>query len=73
MKEKEVANHYHPILELNKIVSNRRVQQLSPQNQSQEVTDQAKKQAVLARWNLEGIQRAEDAAKTHPITLVHQG
>ena len=49
MKEKEVVNNYCHILELNKTVSNKRVQQLYFQNQPQEVIDQAKRQAVSAR------------------------
>ena len=49
MKEKEVATNYCHTLELSKSVSNKRVQQLYSQNQTQEVIDQAKRQAVSAR------------------------
>ena len=49
MKEREAVNNYHRTLELNKAVSNKRVQQLYPQDQAQEEVDQAKRQATLAR------------------------
>ena len=73
MKEKEVANNYHCILELNNTVSNRRVQQLYSQNQPQEVIDQAKRQAVSARQDLEGIQRVEDTGLSQKpkLTQLH--
>ena len=61
MKEKEVATNYHHTLELKKSVSDKRVQQLYSQDQTQEVIDQAKRQVVSARWALENIQRVEDA------------
>ena len=41
--------NYHCALELNKSVSNRRVQQLYSQDQSQEMIDQAERQATSAR------------------------
>ena len=49
MKEKEVVTNYCCTLELSKSVSNKRVQQLYSQDQTQEVIDQAKRQAVSAR------------------------
>ena len=49
MKEKEAAINYHHTLELNKSVSNKRVQQLYSQDQTQEVIDQAERQAASAR------------------------
>ena len=49
MKEKEVVTNYHCTLELSKSVSDKRVQQLYSQDQTQEVIDQAKRQAVSAR------------------------
>ena len=49
MKEKEVATNYHHVLELNKSVSNKRVQQLYSQDQTQEVIDQAERQVASAR------------------------
>ena len=49
MKEREVMNNYCHTLELNKTVSVKRVQQLYFQDQTQEVIDQAKRQAILAR------------------------
>ena len=49
MKEKEAASNYRDTLQLNKTVSNKRVQQLYSQDQTQEVIDQAKRQAALAR------------------------
>ena len=48
MKEKEVATNYRCVLELNKSVSNKRVQQLYSQDQTQEVIDQAERQAASA-------------------------
>ena len=60
MKEKEAATNYCCILELNKSVSDKRVQQLYSQDQTQEVIDQAKRQAVSARRALENIQRVEE-------------
>ena len=61
MKEIEVASNYHCTLELNNTVSNKRVQELYSQDQTQEVIDQAKRQAVSARQALDNIQRVEDA------------
>ena len=55
MKEKEVAMNYHCVLELNRSVSNKRVQQLCSQDQTQEVIDQAEWQAASARQTLENI------------------
>ena len=49
MKEKGAAMNYCPVLELSNSVSNRRVQQLYSQDQSQEVIDQAERQATSAR------------------------
>ena len=49
MKEKEEAINYHHMLELNKSVSNKRVQQLYSQGQSQEMIDQAEGQVASAR------------------------
>ena len=49
MKEKEAAMNYCRVLELNKSVSNKRVQQLYSQDQSQEMIDQAERQATSAR------------------------
>ena len=49
MKEKEAVMNYHCTLELSKSVSNRRVQQLYSQDQSQEMIDQAERQATSAR------------------------
>ena len=49
MKEKEAAINYCYTLELNKSVSNKRVQQLYSQNQSQEMIDQAERQVASAR------------------------
>ena len=61
MKEKGVVTNYCCTLELSKSVSNKRVQQLYSQDQTQKVIDQAKRQAVSARQALENIQRVEDA------------
>ena len=61
MKEKEVVTNYHCMLELSKSVSDKRVQQLYSQDQTQEVIDQAERQVVSARWALDNIQRVEDA------------
>ena len=61
MKEKEAATNYHHMLELNKSVPDKRVQQLYSQDQTQEVIDQAERQAASARWTLENIQRVEEA------------
>ena len=49
VQEKKAAMNYHRALELNNSVSNKRVQQLYSQDQSQEVIDQAEKQASSAR------------------------
>ena len=61
MKEKEAAINYCCMLELNESVSDKRVQQLYSQDQSQEMIDQAERQAASARLNLESIQRVEEA------------
>ena len=49
MKEKEAVTKYRHVLELNKSVSDKRVQQLYSQDQMQEVIDQAERQAASAR------------------------
>ena len=54
-QEKEAAMNYHCTLELNNSVSHKRVQQLYSQDQSQEMIDQAERQASLARQTLENI------------------
>ena len=61
MKEREVATNYHYALELNKSVSDKRVQQLYSQDQTQEVIDEAERQVASARQTLDSIQRVEDA------------
>ena len=48
-QEKEAAMNYCHALELNNSVSNKRVQQLYSQDQSQEMIDQAKRQASSVR------------------------
>ena len=48
-QEKEAAMNYHCTLKLNNSVSNKRVQKLYSQDQSQEMIDQAEKQASSAR------------------------
>ena len=48
-QEKKAAMNYRCTLELNNSVSNNRVQQLYSQHQSQEMIDQAERQANLAR------------------------
>ena len=48
-KEKKAAMNYRHALELNNAVSNKRVQQLYSQDQPQEVTDQAERQACSVR------------------------
>ena len=53
--------NYHHTLELNNSVSNKRVQQLFSQDQSQEMIDQAERQASSARQTLENIQRVDEA------------
>ena len=55
MKEKEAAINYHRMLELNKSVSDKRVQQLYSQGQSQEMINQAEGQVASARQTLENI------------------
>ena len=47
--------NYCHTLELNNMVSNKRVQQLYLEDQPQEVIDQAERQAGSARQTLEGI------------------
>ena len=59
-KEKEAMINYCRTLELNKSVSDKRVQQLYSQGQSQEMIDQAEGQAASARWTLDGIWRVEE-------------
>ena len=54
-QEKKAAMNYHRALELNNSVSNKRVQQLFSQDHSQEVIDQAERQASSARQTLENI------------------
>ena len=49
MKEKEAAINYRHTLELNKSVSDKRVQQLYSQGQSREMIDQAEGQVASAR------------------------
>ena len=61
MKEKEAVMNYHHMLELNKSVSKRWVQQLYSQDQSQEMIDQAERQATSARQTLENIWRVDEA------------
>ena len=61
MKEKEVATNYRHALELNKSVSDKRVQQLYSQDQTQEVVDQAERQVASARQTLDNIWRVEEA------------
>ena len=61
MKKKDVVTNYCRTLELSKSVSDKRVQQLYAQDQTQEVIDQAERQAVSAIQALDNIQRVEDA------------
>ena len=61
MKEKEAVTNYCHTLGLNKSVSDKRVQQLYSQDQTQEVIDQAERQAASARWTLDNIWRVEEA------------
>ena len=73
VQEKEAAMNYCRALELNNSVSNKRVQQLYSQDQSQEVIDQAERQARSARRTLENIQRVDEAGLSrnspkHPRT-----
>ena len=49
MKEKEEVINYHHTFELNKSVSDKRVQQLYSQDQSQEMIDQDERQVASAR------------------------
>ena len=72
-QEKEAAMNYHYTLELNNSVSNKRVQQLYSQDQSQEVIDQAERQASSARQTLENIRRVDEVrlsrnSTKHPRT-----
>ena len=60
-QEKEAVMNYHRMLELNNSVSNKRVQQLYSQDQSQEMIDQAERQANSVRRTLENIQRVDEA------------
>ena len=64
MKEKEAVTNYCCVLELNKSVSDKSVQQLYSQDQTQEVIDQAERQAASARWTLDSIWRVEDTGLT---------
>ena len=61
MKDKEAVTNYCCVLELNKSVSNKRVKQLYSQDQTQEVIDQAERQAASARSTLDNIWRVEEA------------
>ena len=54
-QEKKAVMNYRCTLELNNSVSNKRVQQLYSQDQSQEVIDQAERQASSARQTLDNI------------------
>ena len=58
---KKAAMNYCHALELNNSVSHKRVQQLYSQDQSQEVIDQAERQASSVRQTLENIQRVDEA------------
>ena len=60
-QEKKAAMNYRCALELKNSVSNKRVQQLYSQDQSQEVIDQAERQASSARQTLENIPRVDEA------------
>ena len=55
VKEKEAVMNYCCTLELNNSVSNKRVQQLYSQDQSQEMIDEAERQETSARQTLENI------------------
>ena len=48
-QEKKTVMNYHCAMELNNLVSNKRVQQLYSQDQPQEVMDQAERQASSVR------------------------
>ena len=61
VQEKEAVMDYYRALELNNSVSNKRVQQLYSQDQSQEMIDQAERQANSVRLTLEKIQRVDEA------------
>ena len=54
-QENKAAMNYCHTLELNNSLSNKRVQQLYSQDQSQEVIDQAERQANSVRRTLENI------------------
>ena len=65
--------NYCCALELNDSVSNKSVQQLYSQDQSQEMIDQAKRQANSAGQTLDNIQRVDEArlsrnSPKHPRT-----
>ena len=60
-ERKRSSVNYHCTLELNISVSDKRVQQLYSQGQSEEMIDQAEGQAASARRTLESIQRVEEA------------
>ena len=49
VQKKKAAMNYRHALELNNSVSNKRVQQMYSQDQSQEMIDQAERQASSAR------------------------
>ena len=75
-QEKKAAMNYRRALELNNSVSHKRVQQLYSQDQSQEVIDQAERQASSVRWTLKNMQRVDEARLSRnspPSTLGHQG
>ena len=55
MQEKEAANNYCHTVELNKSVSDKRVQQLYSQDQTHKVIEQAERQVASARQTLENI------------------
>ena len=72
-QEKKAAMNYRRALELKNTVSNKRVQQLYSEDQTQEVIGQAERQAGSARRTLESIQRVDEAGLSrnspkHPRT-----
>ena len=71
-QEKKAVMNYCRALELKNSVSHKRVQQLYSQDQSQEVIDQAERQASSARQTLENIRRVDEAGLSRS-TLGHQG
>ena len=60
-QEKKAVMNYRHALELNNTVSNKRVQQLYSEDQSQKVIDQAERQAGSASRTLESIRRVDKA------------